>query len=143
MNDARFWEPSGPEICSLKPWVKCAPNTVPVARVRSDAGACAPANQRAKTIDTLPGSANSEAAGLSKDEGQAWKRPVAATSLSISRRRGGAPAILATPILRFQRVHETKDAREVGLYAREPGEAETGETSEGLAVEQFLVLRHR
>ena len=46
-------------------------------------------------------------------------------------------------ILRFQRVQPGGSERETELYAREPGDSETGEASERLAVEQLVELHAR
>jgi hypothetical protein len=50
---------------------------------------------------------------------------------------------LAGAILRFQRVQPRESERETELNAREPGDSETGEASERLAVEQLVELRER
>lgn len=45
--------------------------------------------------------------------------------------------------LRLQCVERCKEKRKTALYAHESGEGAAGEASEGMAVEQFFVLRER
>ena len=54
-----------------------------------------------------------------------------------------AAAILAAALLRFQRVESEEVRRETSVYAYESGEEETGGSSQGLALEQFFVLREK
>ena len=55
--------------------------------------------------------------------------------------QGGIVAgVLAGAFLRFQRVQPGEEDGEVALYAREASDSRAGETSQGLAVEQLVVL---
>ena len=49
-------------------------------------------------------------------------------------------AILAVPLLRFQRLESNQVRREASLHAHESREEKTRRSSQGLAVEQFFVL---
>jgi len=63
--------------------------------------------------------------------------------ISVSEVRCRGAAVLATEVLRFQRVQLHKEERKTGVHARESGGTRARETSEGLAVEQFSLLRER
>jgi hypothetical protein len=51
--------------------------------------------------------------------------------------------VLAAALLRFQRVESEEVRREASVYAYESGEEETCGSSQGLALEQFFLLREK
>src|SRR5207245_11495311 len=65
----------------------------------------------------------------------------AADTLSTIHQR--VDKVLAAEVLRFQRVQPQEEERKARVYARESGKPRAGEASDGLAVEQFFVLRKR
>ncbi len=63
--------------------------------------------------------------------------PLAATAAAVRRRRCAAAPVLAAPLPRFQRMERKKTQSKAGIHACQSGEAETGDPSRKLAVEQL------
>jgi hypothetical protein len=55
---------------------------------------------------------------------------------------GQHPIVLAVAFLRIQCIHKPEDTREARIHAPQSLGAWTGETSEGLAMEQLAILRN-
>src|SRR5208337_5350765 len=83
------------------------------------------------------------AARLARSEKEQAPRTCGAIAPVVHERSRGPAAILATQILRLQRVQRQKETRETRIHARESGDTRAGATSEGLALEQFLLLHER
>jgi len=71
------------------------------------------------------------------------KRTVRPGQSAIAVRTAGTTAagLLAGAFLRFQRVQQRQEEREAPVYARQSSASQTGEPSQGFAVEQLVVLR--
>jgi len=106
------------------------------------ARACAPVAQRASreyAIESDPGAETARIARHAWEEEKQFEKPIASP---ISERRCRAETLLATTILRLQRLEPRKTEREIRLYARQSSGEKTGPASEILAVEQLEFLRN-
>ncbi len=108
-----------------------------------DARACAFADQRAEERHALDGVADVEAARVAEDAEEEPEGLSETTAVGVCGAVGRPARILAGALLRLQRLHEREKTREAGVHAQQSGDAETGGTCEGLALEQLVVLRER
>jgi hypothetical protein len=109
-------------------------------RVRGDAGAYSPANQRAECGDTEHGDAGVEAARFASAAPTEKAHAVGTEMAMGGRSRAEVPTVLAATVLRFQCVERKEKERKDELHALQSGEARAGDTSEGLVMEQLWFL---
>ena len=105
-----------------------------------DAGACAFVGERTEERNAFQDSAGVEAESVAGDAREEKARFTGTVGAKVSERTWRVEAILAKEILRLQRLEREEAEREIRVHARESGEAETGGASEGLAMEQLVVL---
>jgi len=105
-------------------WTPERTSPLPYLRLRGHAGACSSLTQRA--------TGNEAKRHLSR----AQNRDIKATQRS-------PPALLATQVSRFQRLHSSQIHREIALYPSEPSEARARGKTGRLALEQLSPMAHR
>jgi len=114
--------------------------SVPADWVCPHAGTRAFADRRTEERERIAGIAGIEAARIASDARKEEARFGRAAFLEVRRCHERGPAILATAILRLQRVERCEEEGKTALHARESSDGAAGEASEGVAVEQFFVL---
>ena len=101
-----------------------------------------PAHRRAGQGDSLHRHAGLEAAPVASLAPRAATAAIPpATQTALPRFTPTLAAVLAVPLLRFQRLESDQVRRETPLHAYESSEEKSRRSSQGLTLEQFLILR--
>lgn len=100
-----------------------------------------PFDHRAEAGNAVERLAGAEAKSFARAASKKNHTGGEAVVLKICRGGTGGSGVLATAIVRFQRVEHKECAGKAGVNARESGETQTGVAGEGLAVEQLVELR--
>lgn len=101
-------------------------------------GARASAHQRTQSEQPLKRSAGSQRTGLASTSERSSPQELEKFAAAQQQQQH----FLAEAFLRFQCVERKQGEREIGLHARKSGKAESGSPSEGLAMEQLVLLRN-
>jgi len=116
-------------------------SSLPAGRIRGNAGARASLGDRTAGRNAFRHAAKTEAARGAEDAQAKKQRAPWTDALAVCGAERAVARVLATAILRFQCIQQAKDDREAELQAQESSDAQAGDPSEELAVEQLEILR--